>query len=99
MTAIAKRTLEGTLPLPQHGLDVACCLEALLEEPVFEARVAAALGAPLDPVTRERLLLLAFLHDLGKASSHFQARTRAATPWRGVLTKCPADPARGKALS
>jgi CRISPR-associated endonuclease/helicase Cas3 len=76
MTAIAKRTDQGTLPLTQHGLDVACCLESLLEEPVFEARVTAALGAPLDPVTRERLLLLAFLHDLGKASAPFQARIR-----------------------
>ena len=85
MTAIAKRTPDGTLPLPQHGLDVACCLEALLEEPVFQARVAAALGAPLDPVNRERLLLLAFLHDLGKASSHFQARIRGERDRSGHL--------------
>lgn len=38
MTAVAKFTPDGTLP-PHHGLDVACCLEALLEEPVFEARI------------------------------------------------------------
>ena len=87
MMAIAKRTETGTLPLTQHGLDVACCLEALLEEPVFEARVSAALGAPLDPVTRERLLLLAFLHDLGKASTHFQARIRGERDRGGHLNE------------
>lgn len=85
MIAFAKRTERGTLPLAQHGLDVTCCLEALLEQPVFEARVSAALGAPLDPVTRERLLLMAFLHDLGKASSHFQARIRGERDRGGHL--------------
>jgi len=85
MTAIAKRTDDGTLPLTQHGLDVACCLEALLEQPVFEARVSAALGAPLDPVTRERLFFLAFLHDLGKAAAHFQARIRGERDRGGHL--------------
>jgi CRISPR-associated endonuclease/helicase Cas3 len=87
MTAIAKRTDHGTLPLTQHGLDVASCLEALLEEQVFEARVSAALGAPLDSVTRERLLLLAFLHDLGKASAAFQARIRGERDRGGHLSE------------
>lgn len=36
MTAIAKRTENGTLPLTLHGLDTASCLEALLEQPVFK---------------------------------------------------------------
>lgn len=87
MIALAKRTEHGPLLLTQHGLDVACCLEALLEEPVFAARVSAALGAPLDPVTRERLLLLAFLHDLGKASTHFQARIRGERDRGGHLSE------------
>ena len=87
MIAIAKRTGHGTLLLTQHGLDVACCLEALLEQPVYEARVSAALGALLDPVTRERLLLLAFLHDLGKASAAFQARIRGERDRGGHLSE------------
>ena len=87
MTAIAKRTESGTLSLTLHGLDTASCLEALLEQPVYKARAAAALGAPLDPVTRERLLLLAFLHDIGKASVPYQARIRAGQIPEGHISE------------
>lgn len=87
MIAIAKRTENGTLPLTLHGLDTASCLEALLEQPVYAARVSAALGAPLDPVTRERLLLLAFLHDLGKAAAPYQARIRAGQIPEGHISE------------
>ena len=73
---IAKKTPLGSLSVFQHGLDVACCLEALLSQPVLRSRMETALGKILDPVTQERFLVLALLHDVGKLSSGFQARIR-----------------------
>ena len=75
-----KLDIEGAIgpswhPLVDHSLDVACVLRALLDQPVVAARLARAVGAAaLDPVVKERLVWLAFMHDLGKCSAGFQAR-------------------------
>ena len=54
-------------PLVDHSLDVACVLRILLDRPVVEARLARAAGVvALEPVVKERLAWLAFMHDLGK---------------------------------
>lgn len=62
------------LPLQQHLDDVARCFAALIGLPLFRQRLANAAGRDLDPVTEERLCVLAWLHDIGKLSTAFQAR-------------------------
>lgn len=55
-------------PLADHCLDVAVVFRKLLDLPRL-ARIAG-----LDPVQRERLALLAFVHDFGKCNRGFQAK-------------------------
>lgn len=62
------------LSLVDHMADVAACFAALIALPLYRARLAAAIGHDPDPVTIERLCVLAYLHDLGKLSSAFQAK-------------------------
>lgn len=54
--------------------DVADCFAALIALPLFTECVERAMGRPRDPVTLARLCVLAYLHDLGKLSSSFQAK-------------------------
>lgn len=56
------------LPLSAHCLDVASVFSALLDLPNL------ARWAPTDPIHRERLAVLAFLHDYGKCNAGFQAK-------------------------
>ncbi len=65
---------DAWLPLTDHMADVADCFAALIRLPLFQARLEAAAGRAPDPVTTERLCALAYLHDLGKLSSAFQAK-------------------------
>jgi len=62
------------LPLTDHMSDVADCFAALIRLPLFSARLASTIGHEPDPVTIARLCVLAFLHDVGKLSSAFQAK-------------------------
>lgn len=65
----AKRQPDGqSLSVVDHCLDVACVLRLLLERPLI-ARLPR-----LDPVHRDRLAVLAFLHDFGKCNRGFQAK-------------------------
>ncbi len=62
-------------PLVDHCADVAAVAEALLAHPLFRRRLERLAGQPLDhPGMTARLCALAFLHDLGKANSGFQAK-------------------------
>ena len=64
-------------PLVDHCVDVACCAEHLLAIPIVRARLAALAGAAGFPDTwAQRLAVLAFLHDFGKANRGFQSRAR-----------------------
>ncbi|APH54990.1 Superfamily II DNA and RNA helicase [Granulibacter bethesdensis] len=69
------------LPLITHLGDVGDCFEALLNLPLYRARLAAIIEKEPDHVTIQRLCALAFLHDIGKLSSGFQAKilTKART--------------------
>lgn len=58
-----------THPLADHCMDVAVTFQALLNVP----GIARSL-LPADPVQRERLTVLAFLHDFGKCNRGFQAK-------------------------
>lgn len=59
--------------LADHASDVAGCLAALLGLPLVASRLAALAGrAGLPGTWRDRLCVLAFLHDFGKANQRFQ---------------------------
>ena len=73
-TSLGKKTEAGSLSVSQHCLDVACCMEVILTQPVYRRRVETVLGRSLDSATLERLLALTFLHDMGKLCTGFQAR-------------------------
>jgi CRISPR-associated endonuclease/helicase Cas3 len=56
-------------PVEDHCLDVACVLRELLELPGFCRQLSC-----LDSAGRDRLAVMAFLHDLGKCNWGFQAK-------------------------
>jgi CRISPR-associated endonuclease/helicase Cas3 len=59
--------------LADHSADVAACLEALLNLPVFSSRLATLARRDVLPeLWRQRLCVAAFLHDFGKANTRFQ---------------------------
>lgn len=69
-----KRREDGAFhPLADHCLDVASTFRTLLDAP----GIARSLPR-LDPAQRERLTVLAFLHDFGKCNRGFQAKADPA---------------------
>ncbi len=72
--------------LPAHSADVAACLRCLLDLPTIERRLAAlAEREALDGRSKERLAAFAFLHDIGKANTGFQARWNATERGEGHI--------------
>ena len=59
------------LPLGDHGGDVAAVLQRLLAEPVWREQLTHCAGQTLTAQDLERLVVLSFLHDLGKANRGF----------------------------
>lgn len=74
----ADRKIIAALSLVDHCLDVGAALAAIL--PTWEPYLVAAAGRPLTEQDRARLIVLAVLHDLGKANRGFQARTDPGRP-------------------
>ncbi|MCY3809223.1 MAG: CRISPR-associated helicase Cas3' [Gemmatimonadetes bacterium] len=68
--------------LEHHCADVAACFEALVEEPVLRDRFNRAVGGvgTLDDFTLARLVVFAFLHDLGKVAVGFQFKVGGRRP-------------------
>ncbi|MGD9863888.1 MAG: CRISPR-associated endonuclease Cas3'', partial [Pseudodonghicola sp.] len=60
--------------LAHHSADVAAVLVALLDLPVIRARAEAAAGRTLTAAEIACLGALAFLHDIGKLATGFQAK-------------------------
>ena len=65
---------ETYLPLSVHCLDVGLCFRTLCELPALRRTLEQAAGRPLQALELDRLALLAFLHDLGKANLGFQRK-------------------------
>jgi CRISPR-associated endonuclease/helicase Cas3 len=64
----------ATLGLIDHCADVAAVFRALADLPTIRRRLQALAGQPIDSATISRLTVLAFLHDIGKASLGFQSK-------------------------
>lgn len=72
-------------PLVDHCVDVASCFEALLSSRAIRDRAHRLAERSLDDADVARLTAFAFLHDLGKTNSGFQAkRFRVDALPRGV---------------
>ena len=61
-------------PLLDHMTDVAACFLALAECSAIRRSMENTAGRTLDAVDLQRLAVLVFLHDVGKANAGFQSR-------------------------
>ena len=62
------------LGLVEHSMDVAAVFEALAALPSIRSRLDQLARVELSETTLARLCVLAFLHDIGKASVGFQSK-------------------------
>lgn len=66
--------LIGEHPLLDHMTDVAACFLTLAECAGIRRSLELSAGRPLDESDLQRLAVLVFLHDVGKANAGFQSR-------------------------
>ena len=69
------------LSVVDHGADVAAVFKAIVTETSYGDALARANGGPLSELVLERLVTLAFLHDMGKANLAFWRRHDPKAPW------------------
>lgn len=69
-----KWSQDSWLPLEAHCLDVALCFRRLIELPRMHKAMEAAADTRIKAVHRDRLAVLAMMHDLGKANRGFQRK-------------------------
>lgn len=70
-------------PLAHHSMDVAAVFTQMVWLPVVRNRLEVAADATLTESVRQRLGVLAFLHDIGKLHPGFQAKGWASGDWKG----------------
>ena len=87
--------MTGVHLLLDHMTDVAACFLALAECAAVRRSLERTACRDLDPVDLQRLAVLVFLHDIGKANAGFQSR-RWKSPERPPAAGLPvADPCGG----
>lgn len=64
----------SSLSLTGHSLDVAAVVASMMALPTWRRRLERLAGRPLSEVDTTRCVVLAFLHDVGKAGVGFQAK-------------------------
>lgn len=90
-SAWAKLDLQGmALPLEDHAMDVAAVMQRLLAEPAWQQKLERCSGRPLSPLDLTRLVVLTFLHDLGKANRGFWERQLPGRPRVGHTSETAA---------
>lgn len=70
-------------PLLDHQHDVAACFLELMKTRGLRRAAERAAGAPLGAMQLQRLAVLVFLHDAGKANAGFQAKQFSGSVPRG----------------
>jgi CRISPR-associated endonuclease/helicase Cas3 len=83
--AIRSNEQPSTLSLTGHCLDVAAVVTCLLALPTWRKRFERLAGRPLSVIDVDRCIVLAFLHDVGKAGIGFQSKAwdeAAQAAWR-----------------
>ena len=94
-----RRTASGVVerfhPLLDHMTDVAACFIALATCPTFRRAMQLAAARDLDAADIERLAVLVFLHDIGKANAGFQSR-RWIAPERPQVVGPPSHMGMGR---
>lgn len=83
--------LTGVHPLLDHMTDVAACFLAFAECAAVRRSLERTAGRPLDVADFQRLAVLVFLHDVGKANAGFQSR-RWQLPERPPSMGWPTQP-------
>jgi CRISPR-associated endonuclease/helicase Cas3 len=72
--AWGKLSRDGFHPLLDHMTDVAACFLALVQCASVRRSLDQAAGRELDDSDLQRLAVLVFLHDVGKANAGFQSQ-------------------------
>jgi len=69
-------------PLLDHCADIAACMERLLSQPNISKRISRIGGVPdLIDIQKQRLCVLAALHDVGKFNAGFQNKALSKPPF------------------
>jgi CRISPR-associated endonuclease/helicase Cas3 len=69
-----ERATAARLSLVGHCIDVAAVARALMELPTWRARLQSLAGREFTATDLDRLTVLAFLHDVGKAGAGFHSK-------------------------
>lgn len=75
------------LSLVAHSIDVAAVVHALMAVPTLRHRLEVLAGRGLNHVDTQRLLVLAFLHDVGKCSAGFFSKCLPAAEQQAWMTR------------
>lgn len=81
------RTRAARLSLVGHCVDVAAVARALIELPTWRARLQRLAGRDFSATDLDRLTVLAFLHDVGKAGAGFYSKGLGDAEQRAWLSR------------
>gem|GEM_PF-2300956 len=85
------RTTAPRLSLVAHCIDVAAVARALMELPTWRRRMERLAGRALSQLDLDRLTVLAFLHDVGKAGAGFYGKALSEDVVQAWRAKSGAD--------